>query len=64
MNNIFRFQYFTKTNNPLLHQMRDVGAFIEILPILNNNGFHYKDVFLNHPNPNDKQKLPLRIRQG
>jgi hypothetical protein len=55
MKRLYRFQYFTTDNSPLLHQVRDLVNFVELSTILYKEGYRYEDSFLNYPNISDKK---------
>lgn len=62
MKRLFRFQYFTGSNQPLLHQSRDTVIFVELINLLMNSGYHYEDTFLNFPHPKDKNRCDVDLK--
>ncbi len=47
---LFHFVWFTYSTKPRLHHQRDLGIFIQLLPILNKVGYQYEDTIFNYPN--------------
>jgi hypothetical protein len=62
MPRLFRFQYFTKDDSPLLHQVRDLTILMEISQILYQKGYSYEDVFLNYPRLKEKDGVPFDFK--
>ncbi len=59
MKNLIRFQYFTTAESPLMHQIRDSAIFIELTPMLYEQGYLYKDGFYNYPKLEDTESCPF-----
>lgn len=62
MNNLYRFQYYTVNDEPLLHQARDLPIIMELSEILfKREGYTYADAFMNYPGIREKEPFPYHF---